>query len=121
MAGCLPEYMPLVVEIVRAHLTEGYNAHAVTGTLSGAADVSIVNGPIRHAIGINCGDGLFGPGHGCAVRDRDGDWWFVYHQKRTARREWGRFICLDRLHFDEQGRLYGEATRNCPQPAPAAR
>jgi xylan 1,4-beta-xylosidase len=65
-------------------------------------------------------EGLFGPGHGCAIRDRDGDWWFIYHQKRTARRQWDRFICLDRLHFDEQGRLHGEATRNTPQPAPAA-
>ena len=62
--------------------------------------------------------GLFGPGHGCAIRDRKGDWWFVYHQKRTARREWDRFICVDRLHFDKQGRLHGEATRNRPLPTP---
>jgi len=66
-------------------------------------------------------EGLFGPGHGCAIRDGDGAWWFVYHQKRTARNEWGRFICLDRLQFDDQGRLNGEATRDRLQPAPAPR
>ena len=65
-------------------------------------------------------DGVFGPGHGCAIRDGSGQWWFVYHQKRTARREWDRFICLDALRFDEQGRLHGCATRSemLPWPAP---
>ncbi|MFO7906382.1 MAG: glycoside hydrolase family 43 protein [Planctomycetota bacterium] len=69
---------------------------------------------------IQRSDSLFGPGHGCAIRDDDGQWWHVYHQKRTAEVEWGRFICLDRLWFDEQGRLHGRATRNTPQPVPAA-
>jgi hypothetical protein len=64
-------------------------------------------------------DGLFGPGHGCAIRDGGGRWWFVYHQKRTDRREWDRFICLDPLRFDEQGRLQGRATRGELLPGPA--
>jgi xylan 1,4-beta-xylosidase len=64
-------------------------------------------------------DGLFGPGHGCAIRDGDGQLWFVYHQKRTARREWDRFICIDPLRFDEQGRLHGCATRGEMLPRPA--
>lgn len=59
-------------------------------------------------------DGLFGPGHGCAIHDGDDKWWFVYHQKPTARREWDRFICIDPLRFDEQGRLQGRATRGHP-------
>jgi GH43 family beta-xylosidase len=67
---------------------------------------------------IQRSDGLFGPGHGCAIRDADGQWWHIYHQKRTARREWDRFICLDPLHFDADGRLHGSATRGTPQPAP---
>jgi beta-xylosidase len=70
--------------------------------------------PIMHRA-----DGLFGPGHGCAIRDQDGQWWFVYHQKRTDRREWDRFICLDPLRFDGQGRLFCEATRGRAQRAPA--
>lgn len=60
---------------------------------------------------IQRAEGLFGPGHGCAVRDREGKWWHVYHQKRTARIEWDRFICLDPLWFDEEGLLHGRATR----------
>lgn len=68
---------------------------------------------------IQRSDGLFGPGHGCAIRDDGGQWWHVYHQKRTARVEWDRFICLDPLRFDEQGLLHGQATRNTTQPPPA--
>jgi xylan 1,4-beta-xylosidase len=64
-------------------------------------------------------EGLFGPGHGCAIRDRRGQWWFVYHQKRTERREWDRIICIDPLRFDDEGRLHARATRGTPQPAPA--
>ncbi len=66
-------------------------------------------------------DGLFGPGHGCAIRDGGGQWWFLYHQKRTARREWDRFICIDPLRFDEQGRLHGRATRGEMLPGPLLR
>jgi len=63
-------------------------------------------------------EGVFGPGHGCAIQDRAGQWWHVYHQKKTAKREWDRFICLDPLRFDTEGRLFGQATRNSDQPAP---
>ncbi|MCH5374440.1 MAG: hypothetical protein JJ992_10705, partial [Planctomycetes bacterium] len=70
---------------------------------------------------IQRSDDLFGPGHGCAIRDGDGQWWHVYHQKRTPRIEWDRFICLDPLRFDEQGLLHGRATRNTVQTAPAVK
>lgn len=69
---------------------------------------------------IQRGEGLYGPGHGCAVQDADGRWWHIYHQKRTARIEWSRFICIDPLWFDEDGNLFGRATRGVAQPAPAA-
>ena len=62
MAGCLPEYFPVVVAAVRAHLHEKGNCHSTTGTLSGAAQAVIVNGPIRGEIGIECGAGCLGPG-----------------------------------------------------------
>ncbi len=67
---------------------------------------------------IQRANGLFGPGHGCAIRDAVGQWWHMYHQKRTERREWDRFICLDPLRFDEQGQLWGRATRGRSQVAP---
>ena len=62
MAGCRPEYMPVVVAAVRAHLHEKGNCHSTTGTLSGAAQVVIVNGPARQELDINCTAGCFGPG-----------------------------------------------------------
>jgi hypothetical protein len=62
MAGCAPEYMPVVVAAVRAHLNEMANCHSTTGTLSGAAQVVVVNGPVRREIGVHGGAGCFGPG-----------------------------------------------------------
>ena len=62
MAGCAPEYMPVVVAAVRAHLDEMANCHSTTGTLSGAAQIVVVNGPVRTEIGVHGGAGCFGPG-----------------------------------------------------------
>jgi xylan 1,4-beta-xylosidase len=63
-------------------------------------------------------EGLFGPGHGCAIQDGAGQWWHVYHQKRTERVEWPRFICLDPLWFDADGSLHSRATRGKENPTP---
>jgi hypothetical protein len=62
MAGCKVEYFPVVVAAVRAHLSEKGNCHSTTGTLSGAAQLVVVNGPVRRELDINCGAGCFGPG-----------------------------------------------------------
>jgi hypothetical protein len=62
MAGCRREYMPVVVAAVRAHLHEKGNCHSTTGTLSGAAQAVIVNGPARNHLDVNCTAGCFGPG-----------------------------------------------------------
>jgi hypothetical protein len=62
MAGCKPEYFPAVVAAVRAHLDPMGNCHSTTGTLSGAAQVVVINGPIRKEIGVHCYSGCFGPG-----------------------------------------------------------
>jgi beta-xylosidase len=68
---------------------------------------------------VHRSEGVFGPGHGCAIEDARGQWWHIYHQKGSDRRAWDRFICMDRLWFDAEGRLYGRATRGTPQAAPA--
>jgi hypothetical protein len=62
MAGCRPEYMPVVVTAVRAHLDPRGNCHATTASLAGPAHAVIVNGPVRRRLGINCTAGCFGPG-----------------------------------------------------------
>ena len=67
---------------------------------------------------IHRGEGLFGPGHGCAVQDDAGQWWHIYHQKRTADIAWPRFLALDPLRFDADGGLHGEATRGKMRPGP---
>ena len=71
----------------------------------------------RHNPIVHRSEGVFGPGHGCAVRDGAGRWWHIYHQKRTDRVEWSRFISLDPLWFDQYGNLYSRATRGKPQDA----
>ena len=53
MAGCRPEYLPVVIAAVEAVCTDEFNIHGVTATTMGAAPVMVVNGPIRHRIGMN--------------------------------------------------------------------
>jgi hypothetical protein len=62
MAGCRADMFPAVVAAVRAHLDDRGNCHSTTGTLSGAAQVVVINGPFRHTAGVASGAGCFGPG-----------------------------------------------------------
>ena len=65
MAGCKPEYFPVVVAAIdgwndkRWGPTAFYVGNASTG---GAGQLAIVSGPIRRALGFNSGVNLFGPG-----------------------------------------------------------
>lgn len=62
MAGCRPEYLPVVVAALQAVSEPEYGlAHRQTTTHAGAPLI-IVNGPIAGKLRINCGTGLFGPG-----------------------------------------------------------
>jgi beta-xylosidase len=90
----------------------------------GYATASSPTGPFQRAAHnpiVQRSEGLFGPGHGCAIQDSEGQWWHVYHQKRTARVEWDRFICIDPLWFDGNGVLRSRATRGTPQDAPVVK
>ncbi len=62
MAGCRPEYLPVVLAGVEAMCDEGFALVGVSGTTDAVAPLFIVNGPARAALGINSGLGLFGPG-----------------------------------------------------------
>lgn len=62
MAGCRPEYFPVVVAAVQAVLEEEFNVAGVSSTTGGAAPVVIVNGPEAERLGINGDAGAFGPG-----------------------------------------------------------
>lgn len=63
MAGCKPEYLPVVVAAVEAACTEEFNAHGVLATTMPVGPVIIVNGPIRRAIGMNSGINVLGQGN----------------------------------------------------------
>ena len=67
---------------------------------------------------IRRGRGVFGPGHGSVARDNRGNLWLVYHQQKDGSEMWNRFICIDRLWFDDRGVLHGQPTRGMKQPAP---
>jgi hypothetical protein len=64
MAGCLPDYFPVVVAAVRAVCDETFDLGVVQSTTHALAPVIIVNGPARAACGgIASGWGALGPGH----------------------------------------------------------
>jgi hypothetical protein len=53
MAGCLPEYLPVVVAVVKAMCQPEYALHGSTASTGGSAPFIVVNGPIRRALGMN--------------------------------------------------------------------
>jgi hypothetical protein len=62
MAGCLPEYLPVVLGGISLMLREEFNLNGVQGTMHGVAPLMIVNGPYAKKIGLHGGNGCFGPG-----------------------------------------------------------
>ena len=62
MAGCKPEYLPVVIAAVEAACTDAFNLHGVLATTYFVGPLLIVNGPIRQRIGLNCGRNVFGQG-----------------------------------------------------------
>jgi hypothetical protein len=63
MAGCKPEYLPVVLAAVEAACTDAFNAHGLLATTMPTAPVLIVNGPIRRQLGMNAGGNVFGQGN----------------------------------------------------------
>ena len=62
MAGCKPEYMPVVVAAVEAIGDPAWSYHGPATSTGGSAVFMLVNGPIARELGFNYGDNLFGPG-----------------------------------------------------------
>jgi len=63
MAGCKPEYLPVVIAAIEAICTDEFNIHGVMATTMGASPVLVVNGPIRERIGMNSGLMALGTGN----------------------------------------------------------
>src|SRR5713101_9912887 len=62
MAGCKPEYFPVVTAAMRGVLDPEYNLHGTLATTHSCAPMVMVSGPIRHELRINCGSNCFGQG-----------------------------------------------------------
>jgi hypothetical protein len=64
MAGCLPDYMPVVLAAVKAVIDPVFDLTEMQATTHCTAPLIIVNGPARHNCGpISSSYGALGPGH----------------------------------------------------------
>ncbi len=63
LAGCKPEYLPVVLAAVEAACTEEFNMHGLLATTYFSGPVVIVNGPVATAIGMNSGVNALGQGN----------------------------------------------------------
>jgi peroxiredoxin len=62
LAGCRPDYFPVVLAAVRAILEPAFNIGGQAVTTQPCGQVIVVNGPARDVIGVNGSVGALGPG-----------------------------------------------------------
>jgi len=62
MAGCKPDYLPVVIGAMECLLEERFNLLLLQATTSAGAPFILVNGPYANEIGLHGGIGCFGPG-----------------------------------------------------------
>ena len=63
MAGCRPEYFPVVLAAIEAALDPAFALHGVLATTDFASPIVVVSGPVARRIGMNCGVNVLGQGH----------------------------------------------------------
>ena len=61
MAGCRPEYFPVVVSAVAACCDRSFNLHASSTSTNGVTVLVLVSGGYAHTIGMNSSTGVMGP------------------------------------------------------------
>lgn len=62
MAGCRPEYMPVVIAALEAMLDPAFKLAGMQPTTNPLTPLLIVNGPVQGRIGLHSGTGVMGPG-----------------------------------------------------------
>jgi hypothetical protein len=62
MAGCRPEYLPVVLAAVECVLDPDFNMRGVQTTDENVTPMLIINGPVAREIGVNASFGVLGPG-----------------------------------------------------------
>ena len=63
MAGCKPEYLPVVLAVVEAALEPDCTLHGLTCSTCFSSPIVIVNGPVARRIGMNSGLNALGQGN----------------------------------------------------------
>jgi hypothetical protein len=63
LAGCRPEYMPVLLAALDAALDPLFTLHGLTCSTCFSGPILVVNGPIARAIGMNAGINALGPGN----------------------------------------------------------
>lgn len=63
MAGCKPEYMPVVLAALEAALEPVFTMHGLLCTTCFSSPIIVVNGPIAREIGMNSGINCLGQGN----------------------------------------------------------
>ncbi len=63
LAGCRPEYLPVVIGALEAALDPGFTLHGVTCSTCFSSPVVVVNGPVAKRIGMNAGINALGQGN----------------------------------------------------------
>ncbi|MCB1026643.1 MAG: thioredoxin, partial [Microthrixaceae bacterium] len=63
LAGCRPEYLPVVLAAVEAACTDAFNMHGLLATTWFAGPMVVVSGPIARDISMNDGMGAMGQGN----------------------------------------------------------
>ena len=63
MAGCLPDYFPVLVAAFEAMDRPDFNFHGSTASTGGSAPLLVVSGPYADQINMNSDVNLFGPGN----------------------------------------------------------
>ena len=62
MAGCRPEYMPVIIAALEGMLDASYPLEFMQVTTNPMCPFLLVNGPVRQRLDINYGTGCLGPG-----------------------------------------------------------
>lgn len=62
MAGCRPDYLPVLIAAAECACDPRFNLHGVATSTHFSAPLIVVNGPVRGRIGLNSSFGVFGPG-----------------------------------------------------------
>jgi hypothetical protein len=62
MAGCYPEYLPVMIAATAAIASPDFNLRGIQATTNPGAVWLIINGPIAKKLGVNSGGNCLGPG-----------------------------------------------------------